>query len=155
MEKNKKISFGLIVGAVAVIILFFTTMPMAGSKELSVKEIKQNEAEYINEFLMTSGSLVDDSVNWNSDELLLRFDLFEKDAPDEVLQVQYAGVKPDNFSDDVIVIVEGVLNREGVFEAEKVQTKCPSKYEGEDYDDHVDDYDLETHTITPKEKTGL
>ena len=55
------------------------------------------------------------------------------------LPIIYNGVKPDNFSDDVIVIVEGFIRDNGVFEAEKVQTKCPSKYEGED----TENYDME------------
>lgn len=141
MNKNKKIVFGLIVGAIAVFIMFFTTMPSAGSKELPISEILQNSAEYESEYLMTSGLLNNETIKWDADKILLEFELYEEDKEKEMLSVQYEGVKPDNFTDDVIVIVEGTLNEEGVFLARTVQTKCPSKYEGED----MDNYDIETH----------
>src|SRR5699024_12261756 len=57
------------------------------------------------------------------------------------LDVIHNGVEPDNFSDDVIVIVHGYILDNGVFEAERVQTRCPSSYEGED----MEDYDSEFH----------
>lgn len=147
MGKNKKITFGLIVGAIAVFIMFFTTMPTAGSKELSINEIIQNSDTYESEYLMTSGLLNLETVKWDADKILLEFELYEEDKSDEMLQVKYEGVKPDNFTDDVIVIVEGTLAKDGVFEAEKVQTKCPSKYEGED----MENYDVETHKNILKE----
>lgn len=140
MGKNKKIAFGLIVGAVAVFIMFFTTMPSAGSKELPINELIENATTLESEYLMTSGMLLDGSVEWNADEILLEFELYGEDKETETLPVKYNGVKPDNFSDDVIVIVEGFLEK-GIFNAEKVQTKCPSKYEGED----MENYDVDTH----------
>lgn len=141
MNKNKKIGFGLVVGAIAAFILFFTTMPSAGSKELPISEILQNKAEYESEHLMTSGLLNKDSVEWDADEIMLKFELYEEDKESEMLTVHYSGVKPDNFDDDVIVIVSGGLDENGVFAAHTVQTKCPSKYESED----MDNYDVEKH----------
>ena len=41
---------------------------------------------------------------------------------------KYKGVVPDNFADDIEVVVEGQLADSGVFEAKKVMTKCESKY---------------------------
>lgn len=146
MRKNNKIIFGLIVGAAAIFIMFFTTMPSAGSKELPIEEIIQNYQAHESEYVMTSGLLNKDAVKWDADKLLLEFELYGEDKNIGLLPVKYEGVKPDNFSDDVIVIVEGKLN-DGVFYAEKVQTKCPSKYEGED----MENYDIETHQKILKE----
>jgi cytochrome c-type biogenesis protein CcmE len=42
--------------------------------------------------------------------------------------VVYKGVRPGSFEDGVEVLVEGRY-KDGVFTAENVLTKCPSKYE--------------------------
>lgn len=147
MSKNKKIMFGLTLVAAAFIVLFFTTMPSAGSKEVSIEELLKNKNSYKNEYVLTQGLLNKDSVEWNADKIELKFEIYE-DGKEVYLPVVYMGVKPDNFSDDVIVIVEGFLKENGVFEAEKVQTKCPSKYEGED----PENYDVEMHKEINKNK---
>lgn len=140
MTKNKKIMFGLSLVAAAFIILFFTTMPSAGSKEVTIEELMNNKKTYKGEYVLTQGLLKKESVKWDADKIELKFEIYEEGKEVE-LPVRYMGVKPDNFSEDVIVIVEGFFQKDGVFEAEKVQTKCPSKYEGED----PENYDVEMH----------
>ncbi|KOP83822.1 cytochrome c maturation protein CcmE [Cytobacillus solani] len=138
MSKNKKIIFGLSLFAVAIMIMFFSTMPSAGSKEISIEELLTDN--YKDEYVLTQGLLKQDSVKWDADKIELTFEIVDEESS-ATLPIIYKGVKPDNFSDDVIVIVEGFIKDNGVFEAEKVQTKCPSKYEGED----TENYDMEMH----------
>lgn len=57
-----------------------------------------------------------------------RFVLF--DGTDE-LQVAYRGPLPDTFQDEAEVVALGRINEEGVFVAEEITAKCPSRYEGE------------------------
>ena len=47
--------------------------------------------------------------------------------------VTYRGIVPDTFTDanDIEVIVEGRLGRDGVFHATEVLAKCGSRYEAE------------------------
>jgi cytochrome c-type biogenesis protein CcmE len=45
--------------------------------------------------------------------------------------VRYMGVVPDTFKDDAEVIVTGTLGPDGVFQANDLLAKCPSKYEAE------------------------
>ncbi|WP_249365514.1 cytochrome c maturation protein CcmE [Cytobacillus citreus] len=115
-------------------------MPSAGSKEVSIEELMTKKDIYQDEYVLTQGLLKEDSVKWNADKIELKFEIFEE-GKTTYLPIRYEGVKPDNFSDDVIVIVEGYLREDGVFEAEKVQTKCPSKFEVED----PKNYDAEMH----------
>ncbi|WP_313799436.1 cytochrome c maturation protein CcmE [Cytobacillus sp.] len=138
MSKNKKIIFGLSLFAVAIMIMFFSTMPSAGSKEISIEELLTKN--YKDEYVLTQGLLKEDSVKWDADKIELTFEIVDEESSSP-LPIIYKGVKPDNFSEDVIVIVEGFIKDNGVFEAEKVQTKCPSKYEGED----PENYDAEMH----------
>ncbi|MFE8703341.1 cytochrome c maturation protein CcmE [Cytobacillus sp. FJAT-54145] len=146
MSKNKKIIFGLSLVAAAIAIMFFSTMPSAGSKELTIDEVLSNKESYEEKYIMTQGLLDVSSIDWNPDDIVLKFEIYEEGT--ENLPIRYEGVKPDNFTQDVIVIVEGFITKEGVFEAEKVQTKCPSKYEGED----IENYDSEMHKELYKEK---
>ncbi len=62
-----------------------------------------------------------------------------KDAEgDASMKVVYKGVVPDTFQDDVYVILEGRYNTASKqFEANKLLTKCPSRYEGMDYNEHI------------------
>jgi cytochrome c-type biogenesis protein CcmE len=45
------------------------------------------------------------------------------------LPVQYHGVVPDNFVENREVVVEGRLAAAGVFQADKLMTRCESKYQ--------------------------
>jgi cytochrome c-type biogenesis protein CcmE len=139
MSKNKKIITGLALATAAFIIMMFSTMPSAGSKEITIADLAENGSKYEGDYIMTQGLLNKESVKWDADKLELRFEIYEES--EGTLQIFHKGIKPDNFSEDVIVLVEGFMNEDGVFEAEKVQTKCPTKYEGED----MENYDTEMH----------
>ncbi|WP_070120494.1 cytochrome c maturation protein CcmE [Bacillus marinisedimentorum] len=145
MSKNTKLIFGFSLVAAAVMIMLFSTMPSAGSKEVTVSELSQNRSEYTGHFVLTQGLLNEDSVKWDAGKIQLDFELIDQNT-DETLDITYNGVKPDNFSAEVIVIVEGKLEKNGVFVAEKVQTKCPSKYEGEDMEDYDEDMHKEIYS---------
>src|SRR3954466_394442 len=43
--------------------------------------------------------------------------------------VVYRGITPDTFTDEVDVVVEGRLGRDGVFRATTLLAKCASRYE--------------------------
>lgn len=124
---------------IGIIILLIAATPGSSGTELTLEEFIKDPLKYEDRYVMTQGNLVEDSIKWDADKIDLRFDI--QDEKGNVLHVQHNGVQPDNFSQDVIVILEGFVNKDGSFTAEKVQTKCPSKYEGED----VSNYDPETH----------
>lgn len=139
MSKNKKIIFGLSFVAAAFVIMMFSTMPSAGSKEITIADLREETEKYEGDYIMTQGLLNKESIQWNADKLELRFEIYEEGQG--TLEIFHKGIKPDNFTEDVIVLVEGFIKENGVFEAEKIQTKCPSKYEGED----IEKYDSEMH----------
>ena len=47
----------------------------------------------------------------------------------ESMPVVYSGVVPDIFRSGVQVVVEGKLNSQGVFQAQNLLAKCPSKFQ--------------------------
>ena len=82
-------------------------------------------------------TVVDGSIRW--DEYRHR-PAFTVTDGERALQVRYTGnaVLPDTFRDRALVVLEGRLTQAKQFEADVVFAKCPSKYEGESYDDHVE-----------------
>ncbi len=54
---------------------------------------------------------------------------FEITDGDQTYPVTYRGLAPDTFTDEVEVVVEGRLNRNGTFEATTLLAKCGSRYE--------------------------
>ncbi len=53
-------------------------------------------------------------------------------GPAATLQVSFYEPPPDTLVDRADVVVEGRLESSGVFRADKVEAKCPSKYEAAD-----------------------
>jgi cytochrome c-type biogenesis protein CcmE len=54
---------------------------------------------------------------------------FEVTDGTQVYPVVYRGLAPDTFDDDVEVVVEGRLSRDGTFRATSLIAKCGSRYE--------------------------
>lgn len=51
--------------------------------------------------------------------------------------VKYKGIVPDTFKEGVIAICDGILDKDGVFTADSVMAKCPSKYEAAQKEDEA------------------
>lgn len=139
MKKNTKVLLAGTSIILAILILLIAATPGASGTELKLQEAVANPEKYEERYITTEGFLVSDSVDWRADEIELRFDIIDDDG--NILSVFHNGVKPDNFSEDVIVIVDGYLTPGEPFMAERLRTKCPSKYEGEDFEE----YDSELH----------
>jgi cytochrome c-type biogenesis protein CcmE len=94
------------------------------------------------ENVRVSGQLVPGSVKGGKVGEPLEFQIYDKVAGNEVvvdasnvtgdvLQVSFIGTVPDSFKDDpkTEVVVEGDLSASGVFNADFMLAKCPTKYE--------------------------
>lgn len=83
-------------------------------------------------------TVVEGSIRW--DEYRHRPEFLVTDG-DRSLEVRYKGsaVLPDTFKDKALVVLEGqFVPQNSRFDADVIYAKCPSKYEGESYDDHVE-----------------
>ena len=69
----------------------------------------------------------------------LRYTIVEEDV--DTLVVHYDGVKPGNFEEAVPIVAVGRYD-DGVFYAEQLLVKCPSKYQG--LEDDIRNYGSET-----------
>ncbi len=129
MKNKSKFYIGGIVIIIAVFSLLLTSIPSFASTEVDLTDILNNPENYVDKFILTEGFLIENSIDWNSSTIELNFKI--KDENDRTLAVHYNGVSPDNFSDGIIVILNGNIKQNGIFETEQLLTKCPSKYESE------------------------
>ncbi|MCF6095156.1 cytochrome c maturation protein CcmE [Microaerobacter geothermalis] len=128
MSKNTKIIIGSFVIMGAILVLLFTSTPAQTGVELTITELINNPDKYKDKFITLQGNLNEQSIHWDADKILLEFTIL--DDQKTPLNVRYNGIRPDNFSHDVIVIADGKYDPEqNLFIAETVKTRCPSKYE--------------------------
>lgn len=119
----------LFVGAVVIIALGF--LAYLGASQfatyyITVSEYVEQADTLAGERIRVSGQVLDDSVDWDVKEFTLSFTLVDGQAS---LPVEYHGVVPDTFDAATEVVVEGKVDTQGLFIADKLITKCPSKYE--------------------------
>lgn len=149
MKKNTKVLVGTVLIITAILTLLVAATPGSSGVEVSIVQLQADPAKYTqSEYLLTQGYIIEDSIDWNADKIELRFKV--KDEAGNTLDVIHPGVKPDNFSEGIIAILEGSYRPDGIFEAEKVKTRCPSKYEGRD----PKDLDPEIHKELQNNTSG-
>jgi cytochrome c-type biogenesis protein CcmE len=91
-----------------------------------------NEAAQKDSQVQVLGYLVEqDQIKYDADAGVLEF--YVADDQGSVALVHYSGIEPDNFTESENLVVVGQYN-DGVFKAEKLLVKCPSKYENAEVD---------------------
>jgi cytochrome c-type biogenesis protein CcmE len=76
------------------------------------------------------GALEKGTSRYDTGTKTLHFTLLDP-TTNEPIAVSYTDVKPANFEDAVSIVAIGRYDK-GVFAAEKLLVKCPSKYQGEE-----------------------
>jgi len=89
--------------------------------------------------VQVAGGLVENSTKYVDAEEELQFAMVDDDG--NTMHVHYKGVKPGNFEEAIQIVAIGSYES-GVFEAEQLLVKCPSKYQG--LEDDVKSYSSET-----------
>jgi len=95
-----------------------------------VDEVLADSARYQGKRLRVHGDVVPGSLE--SDKALLRYRFkIASRAPRSpaVISAEFHGIPPDTFKAGAEVIAAGVLAADGRLLADKIETKCPSKYE--------------------------
>lgn len=125
---NKKQRF--IVGSTVIIVLL-VYMGLSGviSNQYEVSEAVSARDELAGKVIIVNGSMVIGTDNWDGINRTLAFKMTDGT---ETIDVIYTGDKPDIPPDaeEIQVVATGKFNND-VFEAFRLLTKCPSKYEGD------------------------
>jgi cytochrome c-type biogenesis protein CcmE len=143
---NSKNKFYYAISGVVLVVVFWiwwvSTNPASEQALVKFLSVQQLFAEEQAERIRLGGLVADESIKLDENNYLsCNFDLQEGEA---ILRVHFVGVRPDLFKNGAEVIVEGIYMN-GVFEADILQTKCASRYEGDLRD--ADSYNLEEVSI--------
>ena len=128
-SKNLKFIIGGAVVVALIVILIVQATVSTGAYYLTVSEVHQRVPGVYGERVRVSGTVVDDSEDWNVQEVTLRFAISDEDGAQ--LPIVFYGPRPDNFQRAASAIIEGELLTDGSFQANTLLLKCPSRYEEE------------------------
>jgi cytochrome c-type biogenesis protein CcmE len=135
----------------AVVYLIFSSTQASAQYFMTVDEVKAEGTSVVGKSLRLSGAVLGDTIQYDSATLTLTFDVAhvsgdnaeieEQGGLAEVLyqavsdptrqrvSVSYVGVKPDLLRGEAQAIMTGKLGDDGVFYADELLLKCPTKYE--------------------------
>lgn len=128
MNKKKRLLLGVSIAAVLLAYLALSTG--VASNQYEVSEVVAAQNTLAGKVIIVNGSMVPGTDRWDPLNRTLTFKLTDGRA---TIDVVYTGDKP-NLSPEAVniqAVVTGQFNN-NVFEAFRMLTKCPSKYEGSD-----------------------
>jgi len=148
--RSKFLVGGLLVLA-AVIYLIVSSMKANAEFFLTVEELRAQQQELAGKNLRISGAVIGDTIQYEADTLTLTFEVAHvpgdnaeieaqgglalvlheavMDLTRARLKVAYTGPKPDLLQNEAQAIMTGHLGEDGVFYADELLLKCPTKYE--------------------------
>ena len=122
-----------------VLVVAFLAYGTTSFKSNLTPYVSFEEASRSERKVQIAGGLVENSSEYVDESEELRFTMFEEDG--DTMTVLYKGVKPGNFEEAIQIVAVGNYG-DGVFHAEQLLVKCPSKYQG--LEDDVRGYGSET-----------
>jgi cytochrome c-type biogenesis protein CcmE len=122
-----KIKFILAIGVIATAL---TYLVYGGVRDtmvyyLTVGELKSRVPSIYKDKVRVSGTVVPGSIRKGIDGSLE----FKITDGKQAIDVQYRGIVPDIFRDNVEAVVEGLYTPQNVFQAKVLLAKCPTKYD--------------------------
>jgi cytochrome c-type biogenesis protein CcmE len=150
MRINKFVIGGfLILGAV--VFLIWTSTAASAEYFLTIDELNAKGSGVVEKNLRVSGAVIGDSIQYDAQSLTLSFEVAHVPADNlaiesegglaEVLhqavmdpsrsriKVVYVGPRPDLLRNEAQAIMTGHMSEDGVFYAEELLLKCPTRYE--------------------------
>ncbi|MBI3913018.1 MAG: cytochrome c maturation protein CcmE [Chloroflexi bacterium] len=93
---------------------------------LTLPEFSAQKAKFAGQVVRVNGPLDQASIQLDQKTMVLKFNMKDGGI---VQPVVYKGVVPDTLTNGESVVAEGKLDAQGVFQANSILVKCPSKYE--------------------------
>lgn len=116
----------LILGAIAYVTV--SSFQSNAIYYLTLKELNLQRTTLVGQPVRVNAPLDKGSIQFDDKSLTLKFNLKEDNY---VLPVVYKGVVPDTMDQGESVVAEGRLGEDGIFQANQILVKCPSKYESQ------------------------
>jgi cytochrome c-type biogenesis protein CcmE len=150
MQRNKFILGGLLILA-AVVYLIFSSTQASAEFFMTVDEVNAQGQAVVGKNLRLSGAVVGDSIQYDANTLTLSFDVAHVPGDNADIEAQgglaevlhaavmdptrarvkvvYIGPKPDLLRDEAQAIMTGHMAADGIFYADELLLKCPTRYE--------------------------
>ena len=152
MQGRAKFIVGGVILLAAVVYLIATNLVSQGQYFITVDALKKNQDQYVNRSARISGVVLGDSITY--DGHTLKFVI--ANVPDSIQEVKTDGgladvlhksaidptsarvtvivkdqPKPDLLKNEAQAILEGKLGADGIFYADTLLLKCPTRYQSD------------------------
>ncbi|HET9588727.1 MAG TPA: cytochrome c maturation protein CcmE [Anaerolineales bacterium] len=150
MQINKFVIGGILILG-AVVFLIWTSTAANAQYFLTVDELNAKGPDIVDKNLRVSGAVIGDSIQYDAQNLALSFEVVHvpgdtadietegglaealhqavMDPSRARMKVIYVGPKPDLLRHEAQAIMTGHLGADGIFYAEELLLKCPTRYE--------------------------
>jgi len=137
--------------AAAVIYLIISSTQANAQYFLTIEEIVAKDSQKLDQNLRISGAVIGDTITYNRENLILTFTVAHVPGDNDEIEAQgglakvlhtavtdpnrarlpivYEGVIPDLLQDEAQAIMTGRLGDDGIFYADELLLKCPTKYD--------------------------
>jgi cytochrome c-type biogenesis protein CcmE len=148
--RNKFLVGGLFILA-AVVYLIISSTKASVEYFKTVDELLAQRETVMGKSIRLSGAVVGDTITYNPDSLTLSFEVAHIPGKNEEIDaagglaavlheavsdplrsrilISYSGIKPDLLQNEAQAIMTGHLGDDGIFYADELLLKCPTKYE--------------------------
>jgi len=150
MQRTKFILGGLLILA-AVVYLIVSSTQASAEYFMTVDELKAEGPDVVGKSLRASGAVIGDTIQYDPQTLTLSFEVAHVPGDNADIEAQgglafvlheavidptrsrmkvvYVGPKPDLLRDEAQAIMTGRIGEDGIFYADELLLKCPTKYE--------------------------
>ena len=150
MQFNKFVLGGILILGAVVFLIWSST---AATQEyfMTIDELNAKGSSVVDKNLRASGAVVGDTIQYDAQSLTLSFEVANVPADNAELETEgglavalheavidpsrsrlkvvYVGPKPDLLRNEAQAIMTGHLGEDGIFYAEELLLKCPTRYE--------------------------
>lgn len=150
MGRTKFLVGGLLILAAVAYLIVSSTQANA-EYFMTINELKSKGSAVVGKSLRVSGAVVGDTIQYDAKTLTLTFEVANVPGDNKVIdaqgglaavlhaavidparsrvQVVYSGPKPDLLKNEAQAIMTGHLGSDGLFHADELLLKCPTKYQ--------------------------
>lgn len=150
MRFNKFVIGGIFILG-AVVFLIWSSTTASAEYFLTVDELNQKGSSVIDRNVRLSGAVIGDTIQYDAKTLTLTFEVAHVPGDNAVIETEgglaealhqavidptrarmkivYVGPMPDLLRHEAQAIVTGHLGEDGIFRADELLLKCPTKYE--------------------------
>jgi cytochrome c-type biogenesis protein CcmE len=148
---QRKFIIGIVLIAAAIVYLIVSSSNASAQYFLTVEELQQKGQQMAGRELRISGAVLGDTIQFDSSTLDLSFDVVHIPGDNKEIEalgglaevlhaavidptlprlhVVYNGPMPDLLKNEAQAIMTGTLDEAGVFHANELLLKCPTRYD--------------------------